>query len=76
MAETKSELVATIGGLVVKKMETSKKKVRIVFEGKLEDITTVGKTLSDSLRELNTASMNELFANLAISVSEPPSEEE
>ena len=56
--------IATLNGFKIKKVDTSKDKVVVVFEGKSDEISTgVGKNLADSLKELNSA------AYLSMSVS-------
>jgi len=60
--------VAEIRGLKVKKVLTSKKKLEITFEGKVDEVSAVGKTIDEAVKEANKASLMELCTSISISV--------
>jgi hypothetical protein len=62
------EKVAEIRGLKIKKVLTSKKKLEITFSGSIDELSAVGKTIDEAVREANKASMMELYTSISISV--------
>jgi len=65
--------IATLNGCKIKKVDTVKDKVIVVFEGKSDEISAGnGKTLADSLKELASAAYLSLSVSFSVDTAIAP----